>query len=136
MAAGPSPVPGKLTIRVQPFADGDPGYKIIMGSGKTAPGGYTIAEWRKRLGGDEGYIRGPGNTGRTLLSLTPYTALDPNKTRLFIAYSFAPDASTPQGRVYAQTMAASHAARQKAPVMASTKNTGQKALDFLRSRPH
>lgn len=73
-------------IKINPFPDGDPDYQLIGRDGKVYPGGETIAEWKRRLGGDEGYVIHPLTKNKLPLSLVPYAHLDPEKTRLQIAF--------------------------------------------------
>jgi len=73
-------------IKVNPFRDGDPDYQLVGTDGKTYPGGDTIAEWKKRLGGDEGQVAHPLTKRKLHLSLKPFAHLDPNTTRLQIAF--------------------------------------------------
>ncbi|MDQ6905188.1 MAG: hypothetical protein M3176_00020 [Chloroflexota bacterium] len=73
-------------LKVNPFRDGDPDYQLVGRDGKVYPGGETIAEWRRRLGGDEGYVAHPLTKRKLRLSLKPYAHLDPEKTRLQMAF--------------------------------------------------
>ena len=111
-------------IKVNPFRDGDPDYQIIGTDGKTYPGGDTIAEWKKRLGGDEGQVAHPLTKRKLHLSLKPYAHLDPNTTRLQIA--FRNDAPHPtSGRSGTQ------------PAMSGPSHivqAGKRVSDFLKKR--
>lgn len=73
-------------IKINPFRSGDPDYQMVGTDGTIHPGGDTIAEWRMRLGGDEGYVTHPLTKQRVPLSLKPYAKMDPNRTRLQIAF--------------------------------------------------
>lgn len=73
-------------LKVNAFRDGDPDYQLTGRDGKIYPGGETIAEWRRRLGGDEGHVTHPLTKKKLPLSLKPYAHLDPNTTRLQMAF--------------------------------------------------
>ena len=85
--------PGKSTMKIEAFQEGDADYQIRLADGRVLPGGRTIAEWRKILKGDEGEVEEYENKHTYHLSLKPYARLDPNKTRLAIVFVFPLDPS-------------------------------------------
>jgi hypothetical protein len=111
-------------IKVNPFRDGDPDYQIVGTDGKTYPGGDTIAEWKKRLGGDEGQVSHPLTKRKLHLSLKPYAHLDPNKTRLQIAFrNDAPHPSSGRSATPPAMSGPSHIA-----------HAGKRMSEFLKKR--
>ncbi len=111
-------------IKVTPFRDGDPDYQIVGTDGKTYPGGDTIAEWKKRLGGDEGQVAHPLTKRKLHLSLKPYARLDPDKTRLQIAFrNDAPHPAPGSSGAQRATPGPSHIARE-----------GKRVSEFLKKK--
>lgn len=112
-------------LKVHPFRDGDPDYQLTGRDGKVYPGGETIAEWRRRLGGDEGFVTHPLTKKKLPLSLKPYAHLDPNTTRLQMAFR-NPHASPATAASRAQTAGA-------APEFYVT-HQGKRVAEFLKDK--
>lgn len=82
-------IPGKHTLEIVAFQEGDPAYQIALPHGGTAPGGVSVATLRERFDDQTGTVRGPeGDTYE--ISLTPWANQDAQKTLLQMTYRFTP----------------------------------------------
>ncbi len=74
---------GNVTVRIVGFQKGDPRYQLASGKGDK---GLSIAQLRKRFGGDEGEISDPYHGHLHHISLKPWANKDPEKTFLYISF--------------------------------------------------
>lgn len=77
-------IPGVAYVAVSLFADGDPNYVVKSPDGTLWPGGETLAEWRTKYGGDIGEVTHYRTGQKFRIDLSPYTHLDPDRTRVQI----------------------------------------------------
>lgn len=77
-------IPGVAYVAVSLFAEGDPNYAVKGPDGTVWPGGETLAEWRTKYGGDIGEITHYSTGQKFRIDLSPYTHLDPEKTRVHV----------------------------------------------------
>ncbi len=75
--------PGNVTVHIVAFQRDDPRYQLASGKGNK---GLSIAQLRKRFGGDEGEIPDPYHGDMHHISLKPWANEDPEKTFLHISF--------------------------------------------------
>ncbi|QBD78647.1 hypothetical protein EPA93_22710 [Ktedonosporobacter rubrisoli] len=76
-------ITGNVTVHIVAFQKGDPRYQFASGKGDK---GLSIAQLRKRFGGDEGEIPDPYSGQMHPISLKPWADKDPEKTFLHISF--------------------------------------------------
>ncbi len=74
---------GNVIVRITAFQKDDPRYQLASGKGNK---GLSIAQLRKRFGGDEGEIPDPYLGHMHHISLKPWANEDPEKTFLQISF--------------------------------------------------
>lgn len=100
-------VPGKVVVITLAFVDGAEEPQILRSDGRTVeysfeggppggfPRGYTLAEWRRRFGGDEGEVTDPILQQTHRVSLRPRTSTNPETTSLNFSFAWEPDEPIP-----------------------------------------
>ena len=84
-------VPGRVVVDLLVWQQGDPTYETPWPSG-FVPRGCSLAEFRKRLGGNEGYVIDHVYRGENhFVSLKAWDGADPDKTRVMLGFKFIPD---------------------------------------------
>jgi hypothetical protein len=84
-------LPVEFKLQVVAFNADDASHPTVtMGDGSVRPAGLSIAELRKRFGGDEGEVR--DLSGKThFVSLKPWADSDPDKTFIIISFQYKGD---------------------------------------------
>lgn len=75
-------VPGNSTYRITVYEEGDSQAQGLKG--------FTLAELRQRLGGDEVEVRHPVTGEMVHVTLSSYSASDNSKKRYLVMYDFMP----------------------------------------------
>lgn len=83
-------VPGHVKITMNVYRKGDPAGLTVM-DGRVVQMGYTLAQLREWLGGDEGTWREPLKGTDFTVSLKPFKDLDQENTYVVFGYMFMPD---------------------------------------------
>jgi hypothetical protein len=87
-------VPGRVEARLNVFQEGDPGYVFRLRSGRVIDKpGTTLREFRRQLGGDEGYVTDTvyRKGEKHHVSLKPWEGADPDRTRVMVSWRFIPE---------------------------------------------
>lgn len=78
-------VPGKVTVVISASKSG-----VTFPDGTVHKDGLTLADWRERLGGDEGEFTNPATGEKVQISLKQWAREDPKNTYINIGFYFTP----------------------------------------------